>query len=81
MSGYHNILLLFPPKTNSKEEVIEVSGFVCPECNGKKIFTTQTGHNEWKTTNCSYCEGTGRVKASVRICWLPDEENNKIEKQ
>ncbi|MDR1504452.1 MAG: hypothetical protein LBT43_18545 [Prevotella sp.] len=74
MSELLNILVLAPPKVNCGKETKEVSGFICPVCNGKKEFIYQKGHDEWGSEKCTYCNGAGKIKVSVVMHWSPDEE-------
>lgn len=77
MSEFFNMIALFPPKINTREERKDVRGFVCPECKGNKTFSNRTGYEEWETKECPYCKGAGKVMATVRVHWLPDEENKR----
>ena len=59
-------------QTALKERTV-MKGFVCPNCNGRKVFTDQTGHDTYKEKACHFCGGTGKLKATVEIVWSPDE--------
>lgn len=63
-----------PDHVSVTKEKTVLTGFVCPNCNGCREFNEQTGHDTVKTKQCSYCAGTGKVKATVGIVWSPDEK-------
>ncbi len=75
MSKQQHIITVSPPAYQQVHEQMAFSNYVCPVCHGKGSFTEQTGREEWKTTICDYCDGTGKVKAEVDIRWKPDYES------
>lgn len=74
MSKQRNIIEITPPEYQQVRENMFFRNYTCPVCNGKGSFTEQTGYNEWESTVCDYCDGTGKVKAVVNIKWQPDYE-------
>ncbi|MDR1939018.1 MAG: hypothetical protein LBQ73_11065 [Tannerellaceae bacterium] len=72
MSTKQHSIVVGPPAYRSKTEAYEFDGFLCPVCNGRKKFFTQTGHDAYDEKPCSYCQSAGRVKAKVTINWEPD---------
>lgn len=75
MSKQQHIINVTPPDYQRIREKMTFRNYVCPVCNGQGSFSEQTGHNEWKTELCDYCDGTGKVKADVEIKWRPDYDN------
>lgn len=76
MSNKNSSINIFPKCgiSNSKTEEFIFKGHECSVCHGRKEFTEQTGHDEFETTPCPLCEGTGKLKAKVIIAWSPDNE-------
>ena len=75
MSRTANMVEVTPPSHSFVvTESVIIRGYVCPNCNGCREFNEQTGHDTVKTKQCSYCAGTGKVKATVGIVWSPDEK-------
>lgn len=75
MSKQQYIINVTPPDYQSIREDMIFRNFTCPACNGKGSFYEQTGREEWETSICDYCDGTGKVKAMVEIKWKPDYES------
>lgn len=57
----------------TKEKTV-LTGFVCPNCGGKKEFVDQTGPSTYATKQCFYCGGTGKVEAEVEITWRSSDK-------
>ena len=72
MSVQKYIIEIEPPKYQEVSERKTCRNFICPVCNGRGGFTEQIGKDDYKTTTCDYCDGTGRVKAEVTIKWGAD---------
>ena len=72
MSTSKHIIEITPPKYQEISERKIFSGYECPVCGGRGGFSEQVGHDEYKTTTCDYCDGTGRVKAELVIKWGAD---------
>ena len=70
----HIIEITVPANSCIKTESAILRGFSCPNCSGAREFYEQTGHDVWKTRQCSYCESTGKVKAEVSVIWTPDDK-------
>lgn len=75
MSKQQHIISVTPPEYQQIRENMVFSNYTCPACDGKCTFSEQIGRDEWKTTTCDYCEGTGKVKAEVEIKWQPDYDS------
>lgn len=73
MSSKKSIIEIIPPDYWSHKESFEVSGFVCPNCNGRKEFVSQLNRDEFESTKCLFCNGTGLIKAVVNIEWKSDK--------
>lgn len=74
MSEQIHIMKIVPPGSEKIWENLEFRNYRCPVCSGEGGFTEETGYNEYKTTECDYCQGVGKVKARVRINWVPDRD-------
>lgn len=74
MSKAKHVMEITPPDYGIREEREVFRGYRCPRCGGEGGFTEQTGHDEYRTKPCGYCDGTGRVKATVTVLWRPDYE-------
>ena len=73
MSNQKHVIEILPPEQQQVWEKYEFVNYKCPACNGRGHFMTeQVGYDEFVSPECDYCEGTGRVKASVEINWSPD---------
>ena len=72
MSEYKQVVEIAPPRYQEVRERTVFGGYRCPVCDGRGGFSEQTGRDEYKTTPCDYCDGTGHVKAEVTIKWRPD---------
>ena len=75
MSECKHIIEITPPKYQEISERKIFRGYKCPVCGGRGGFSEQVGHDEYKTTTCDYCDGTGRVKAEVEIRWRADYDS------
>ena len=75
MSKQQHIISVTAPDYQTIRENMTLRNFTCPVCNGKGSFSEQTGRDEWETTVCDYCDGTGKVKAVVEIDWKPDYDS------
>lgn len=73
MSNKKSIIEVSPSSYSFKEENFDIKGFTCSKCNGNKVFIDQIGHDKFKEKTCSFCKGTGRIKASIKITWNADE--------
>lgn len=74
MSKKQNSIIIAPPEYQEVLEKEVFTGYQCPICNGRKVFTAQTGYNQYKEKTCDYCKGAGRVKAEITINWVPDAD-------
>lgn len=72
MSNKKEIIEL-SPSPHSGREMFKIGGFVCPYCNGRKVFTCETGRDTVETEICTYCQGAGCVEAIVSIEWKPQK--------
>lgn len=72
MSKQKHIIEIEPTEYNCQQEKMFFSGFRCPKCGGKGGFTENIGWDEYKTTSCTFCDGTGKIMGEVLINWLPD---------
>lgn len=72
MSKKQHIISIAPPEYQEVWEKETIKGYKCPVCNGRKGFSEQTGHNQYKEKECDYCKGAGKVKAEITINWVPD---------
>lgn len=72
MSTQKHVIEIIPPEYEQVRETMEFRNYVCPVCHGQGGFTEETGHNEYRTKTCDYCDGTGKVKAEVTIKWRAD---------
>lgn len=73
MSAQKHVIEVSPPEYQQVRERYEFHNYKCPVCNGQGHFLPeQVGHDEWRTPVCDYCEGTGKVKAKVKIEWSAD---------
>jgi len=72
MSKQKHIIIVEPDKYSANIERMTFGNYKCPACGGSGHFVEQIGRDEYKTTECSFCSGTGNVKAIVTIEWLPD---------
>lgn len=72
MSTQKRIIEVIPPPYQKVWEEMVLNGFSCPVCHGQRGRQEQVGFNEYKETECDYCQGAGKVKAEIRINWKPD---------
>lgn len=75
MSQAKHVMEITPPSYGIREERETLRGYRCPVCNGEGGFTCETGRDEYETKPCDYCDGTGRVKATVVVSWWPDYDS------
>ncbi|MDD4116494.1 MAG: hypothetical protein PHG27_13070 [Massilibacteroides sp.] len=76
MSNQKHVIEIVPPEYQQIREEYEFVNYQCPVCNGQGHFLPcQVGHDEWETTECDYCGGSGRVKAKIEIKWSPDYDS------
>lgn len=59
------------PEGIGKEELFSLHPVRCASCAGRGYFTEEVDRYEVKETPCSYCEGKGRIYATVYVCWQP----------
>lgn len=57
-----------PPIYENNIESFLFHGFTCPVCFGKKVITDEYEESE----ACRYCQGSGKVKATINIKWEAD---------
>lgn len=72
MSNIQKTLIIEPGVYTPHSEGMEVKGFVCPKCNGRKYTSEQIGKDKYKDNPCEYCKGSGWMKAKIIIDWIPD---------
>lgn len=72
MSEVKRILEITPDRKVSKESFI-LGDFKCPVCMGRKQFHSEIGRDEIQSTDCSFCQGTGKLLCEVLLTWIPDE--------
>lgn len=72
MSEQKCIVDVFPKKINTSQESFQVHNFECPSCFGRGYHEERTPHGEWKRIACSRCDGAGRLKGTISVCWEPD---------
>lgn len=72
MSDLKHVLDIMPPVDNRSVEKKAVRNVECPSCHGTGGFKDGRSHNDEHYTECSQCDGTGKVKAVITIEWTPD---------
>lgn len=72
MSTQKGIVEIVASEYAYHKETFHFGGYQCPRCGGRGGHREQVGHDEWKSEECGYCQGTGKVKAIVEVKWTPD---------
>jgi excinuclease UvrABC ATPase subunit len=75
MSKQKQFIEITPPEWNGMEEAYFVYNHNCPSCNGRGSHKVYKGKESTGET-CKRCDGTGKLKAQIKIRWSPDYFDN-----
>ncbi|MDR1116611.1 MAG: hypothetical protein LBL33_10805 [Tannerella sp.] len=75
MSKQKQFIEITPPEFNAMEEAYHVYNHNCPSCNGRGSHTVYEGKGSTDKA-CQRCDGTGKLKAHIKILWSPDYYDN-----
>lgn len=71
MSSKKCVIEIYRPTYGRMAECFSVDGFQCDRCSGRGSFNHEIGVDQFETTICSQCDGSGVLKALVQIKWVP----------
>lgn len=64
------------PEHKTRKERFVITDFTCPVCSGQKQFHEEVGRDKIQSTDCSFCQGTGKLSCEVQLTWNPDEQSS-----
>jgi hypothetical protein len=75
MSTQKQTIEIAPPEWDGMEETYHVYNHNCPSCNGRGSHIIYEG-KESTNKACQRCDGTGKLRAQIKILWSPDYFDN-----
>ena len=75
MSELKYTLDIKPTRHGTRIETNYVRNIPCPRCNAQGGFVDKTGRNEYAFAPCDFCDGTGKVKATITVEWNADYDS------
>lgn len=73
MSRKEQTLTLYPLDHDNSMELSEFNNFACPACSGRGwMHDWDAKRDDPHKQKCERCNGSGRLRASVIIKWMPD---------
>ena len=76
MSKVHQILALYAPETECREERHFVRGLRCGYCHGEGGFWSDAD-GEAVIAACPLCKGSGKMDAEVTVRWTSSRDFGK----